>query len=188
MTKRYGPWTQLRSKIAYRNRWITIQEDAVIRPDGRRGTYSFLQKPPGIFVVAFDGKGVYLLKQYRYALRRAILEVPAGVMQGKNPLQNAKRELFEETGIRAKSWKRLGHYFIAPGHEQTRIYAYLASNLDTRSVSMARQEGDESILDIIYVPLPKLRQMLRNGDVPCGITLAALSLFFNHLALTKKRS
>jgi len=188
MPKRYGPWTQLRSKITYRNPWITIQEDAVIRPDGERGIYSFLQKPPGIFIVAFDGKGVYFLKQYRYALRRAILEIPAGIMQGKNLLQNAKRELFEETGIRAKTWKQLGQYFIAPGHEQTKIYAYLATNLDVHDVTKARQEGDESILDIVYVPLPKLRRMLSAGKVQCGITLAALGLFFNHLALTKKRS
>lgn len=188
MPKRYGPWTQLRSKIVYRNPWIRIQEDTVIRPDGKRGMYAFLQKPPGLFVVAFDGKGVYVLKQYRYALRRSILEIPAGVMQGKDPLRNAKRELLEETGIRAKTWKLLGTYFIAPGHEQTRIYAYLATHLDARGMSMAKQEGDESIQDILYIPLPKLRRLVRQGKIPCGITLAALALFFNHLTLTKKRS
>lgn len=187
MPKHFGPWTQLRSKITYRNPWIRIQEDAVVRPDGKRGMYAFLQKPPGLFVVAFDGSGVYLLRQYRYAIRRAIYEIPAGVMQGKNPVQNAKRELFEETGIRASHWKLLGKYFVAPGHEQTQVYAYLATSLDTSGVSSARQEGDESIQDVIRVSLSKLRRMLKNGDVECGISLAAFSLFFNHLALTKKR-
>lgn len=158
----------------------------MLRPDGKRSAYSFLRKPPGLFVVAFDGKGVYLLKQYRYVLRRAIIEIPAGVMQGNNPLQNAKRELLEETGIRAKTWKRLGHYFIAPGHEQTNIYAYLATNLDTTHVNISGQEGNESIQKVFRVSLPKLRQMLKSGKVECGITLAALALFFNHLALTKK--
>jgi len=188
MPKRYGPWTQLRSKITYRNPWIRIQEDQVIQPGGEKSIYAFLQKSPGVFIVAFDGKGIYLLRQYRYAIRRAIYEIPAGVIQGKNILSNAKRELFEETGIRAAKWRKLGTYFTAPGHEQTRTYAYLATELNTLHISKARQEGDESILDIVYVSLPKLRRMLSAGKVQCGITLAALGLFFNHLALTKKRS
>ncbi|MDP2790000.1 MAG: NUDIX hydrolase [bacterium] len=188
MPKHYGPWTQLRTKITYRNPWISIQEDTVIQPGGAKSIYAFLQKSPGVFIVAYDGRGIYLLRQYRYAIRQAIYEIPAGVVQGTNYLANAKRELFEETGIRAAQWRKLGTYFTAPGHEQTCTYAFLATNLNTSNISKARQEGDESILDITYVPLSKLRQMLRNGEVQCGITLAALALFFNHLALTKKRS
>lgn len=186
MSKRYGPWTQLRSKITYRNPWIRIQEDQVIQPGGEKSIYAFLQKSPGVFIVAFDGKGIYLLRQYRYAIRKVIYEIPAGVVQGKNYVANAKRELFEETGIRAAKWRKLGMYFTAPGHEQTHTYAFLATKLNTSKISKARQEGDESILDITYVPLPKLRRMLKAGEVQCGITLAAFALFFNHLALTKK--
>ena len=187
MPKRYGPWTQLKSTIRYKNPWISIQEDQVIQPGGEKSIYAFLQKSPGVFIVAFNGRGIFLLRQYRYAIRRAIYEIPAGVIQGTDHLSNAKRELFEETGIRAQTWKRLGRYFTAPGHEQTENYAYLATDLDTRTVTKARQEGDESFQAITCVSFPRLRQMLRNGEVQCGITLAALSLFFNHLTLTKKR-
>jgi 8-oxo-dGTP pyrophosphatase MutT (NUDIX family) len=187
MPKRYGPWTQLRSKITYRNSWISIQEDQVIRPDGKRGLYAFLKKPPGVFIIAYDKRGIYFLKQYRYAIKRAIYELPAGVVQGKNILQNAKRELFEETGITAKSWLRLGVYYTAPGHEVTYCYAFLATILDLSRMSKKRQEGDESILRITQIPIPKLRRMLQQSSIHCGISVAALGLFFNHLALTKKK-
>lgn len=188
MPKRFGPWTQLRSKITYRNPWISIQEDQVIRPDGKRSIYSFLRKPPGLFIVAFDGKGVYLLTQYRYPLRRPILEIPAGVMQGNNPLQNAKRELLEETGIRAKRWTRLGKHFDAPGHESTYIITYLAEGLDETSVHSRGQEGDEGIQSILKVSLPRLRTMIVQGKIECGLTLASLNFFFNYLLTVRHKN
>lgn len=188
MPKRFGPWTQLSSRIKYKNSWISIQEDRVIQPSGKRGIYAFLKKVPGIFVVAFTGKEVYLLRQFRYVLKKAIYEIPAGTVTGGNLLQDAKRELLEETGMRAKRWTRLGKHYDAPGHESTYIYTYLAEGLDERSVNIQGQEGDESIQRILKVPLRRLRTMIVQGKIECGLTLASLNYFFNYLRIVRHKN
>jgi 8-oxo-dGTP pyrophosphatase MutT (NUDIX family) len=185
MKKVKNPWRTLKSKRIYENPWIKIQEDKVIQPGGQKGIYSFLIKPPGAFVIAHEDDSIYFLKQFRYVIKKWIYELPAGVIVGKDNLANAKRELFEETGIKAKKWKLLGGYYCAPGHETTRDYAFLATNLDTSSIRIA-QEGDESILSVEKIKISKLRKMLAAKKIECGISLAALSLFFNYLSLKKK--
>ncbi|MEK7631553.1 MAG: NUDIX hydrolase [Patescibacteria group bacterium] len=188
MSKRYGPWTQLRSRIAYRNPWLSIQEDKVIQPNGKRSTYAFLKKAPAIFVVAFTGKEIYLLQQFRYVLKKAIYEIPAGSVTGKAVLKNAKRELFEETGLRAQRWTRLGKHYDAPGHESAYITTYLAEDLDESSVHTRGQEGDESILSISKVSLPRLRTMIMHGKIECGLTLASLNYFFTYLRTVRHQN
>ena len=173
MSKHIGPWTRLHSKEIYRNSFIRIQEDIVLRPDGKRGVYAFLQKSPGIFIVPFTGKEVYLVRQFRYVLQKHLLEFP-----GKNFVANAKRELLEETGIRAKRWTRLGKFYHAAGHETTYMIAYLAEELDVSQLRTSNQEGDESIQKIVRLTIPKLKRAVRDGQVECALTLAALSYFF----------
>lgn len=185
--QRFGPWTRLSSKVKYKNSWISIQEDRVIQPDGSKGVYAYLRKVPGIFVVAFTGTEVYLLRQFRYVLRKSIYEIPAGTVNSKNFLQVAKRELFEETGMHAKQWTRLGKHYIAPGHESTCIITYLAEGLDEKSVSIDGQEGDESIQAVMKVSLPKLWKMIHEGKIECGLTLAALNYFFSYLRVVRKQ-
>lgn len=185
MKKTKNPWQTLKSRLVYKNSWMTVRENQVIRPDGKPGAYSYLEKPPGAFVIAYEDNSIYLLKQFRYVLKKAIYELPAGVVKGKNYLANAKRELLEETGIKAKTWKLLGIFYVAPGHETTREYAFLATDLDTSDIRIA-QEGDESIIAVEKVKVKALRKMFVNNQVVCGISLAALNLFFNYLCLKKK--
>ncbi|PIS40542.1 MAG: hypothetical protein COT26_02735 [Candidatus Kerfeldbacteria bacterium CG08_land_8_20_14_0_20_43_14] len=185
MKKTKNPWRTLKSRLVYRNSWIKIRENQVIRPDGKPGIYSYLEKPPGAFVIAYEDNAIYLLKQFRYVLKKAIYELPAGVVKGKNYLANAKRELLEETSIKAKTWKLLGTFNVAPGHETTRAYAFLATDLDTSNIRIA-QEGDESIIAVEKVKIPTLRKRMTKSQIVCGISLAALNLFFNHLYLKKK--
>ena len=175
----------MESKLIYQNSWIKLWGDKVIRPDGKKGIYTYLEKPPGVFVIAYEDNSIYFLRQFRYVLKKAIIELPAGVVVGHNYLANAKRELFEETGIKAKNWKLLGKTYCAPGHETTREYSFLATGLDTKNIRIA-QEGDESIISVEKIKIPKLRQMLATGKIECGISLAALSLFFNYFYLKKK--
>jgi 8-oxo-dGDP phosphatase len=189
MPKRFGPWTQLSSRIKYKNPWISIQEDKVIQPSGERSVYSYLKKPPGIFIVAFTGKEIYLLRQFRYVLKKAIYEIPAGTAtRTMNALHDAKRELLEETGMRAKRWTRIGKHYNAPGHETTYIITYLAEELDERAVNKQGQEGDESIQRILKVSLRRLRTMIVQGKIECGLTLASLNYFFNYLRIVRHKN
>lgn len=173
-------WEKIKSKIIYQNPWIKLREDQVIRPNGEKGIYAYLEKYPGAFVIALDGNSIYLLSEYRYPLKKVILNLPAGVVDKKDPMRGAKRELFEETGIIARRWKKLGSFYTGPGHETTYITVFLATDIDKEKSKMSLQDKSEAINKIIKVKIPKLKQMIIKGKIECGISLAALNLFFLH--------
>jgi len=114
-------WKKINSKIIYKNPWLQLREDLVIRPDGKRGVYSVVERLPVNFVIALDQKEcIFFIKEYRYPIKKTILQLPAGVTdKNKDFLSSAKKELLEETGIKAKRWKKLGGFYIGPGHERS---------------------------------------------------------------------
>jgi 8-oxo-dGTP pyrophosphatase MutT (NUDIX family) len=176
-----SPWKIINSKIKYKNPWLKVREYNIRRPDGQKGIYGVVEKSPGVFIIAFENNSIYLLKQYRFPLKKYILELPGGTFNGKNSLFNAKRELFEETGIKAKTWKYLGKFYTGAGHETTYVKCFIAKNLNISKLQTEFQDGNEYITQIINVKIPKLKKMLKENKIECGISAAALNLFFLHL-------
>jgi len=172
-------WEKIDSKIVYSNPWIKIHEDNVVKPDGQKGIYGYLEKVSGNFIIALDDEHcIYLIREYRYPLKKSILQLPAGVIETDDILQQAKKELWEETGINANEWERLGGFYVGPGHETTYINVFLATDLNLFDLKTSNQEGDELILEINKVPLRDIKKIIVNGEIECGITLAALNIFF----------
>jgi 8-oxo-dGTP pyrophosphatase MutT (NUDIX family) len=179
MKKGVRKWKRIKRKLVYQTPWLKLWEDNVIRPDGKKGTYGYLDKPVGVFIIAYSekNKSILLLKQHRYPIQKTIYEIPAGVTKSDNFLSDAKRELREETGLTAKKWQRLGSFFVAPGHESSKVEVFLASKLSMNSKTHRGQEGDEAIQKIIEVKVKDLPKMILQGKIECGITLASLNLF-----------
>ena len=176
----YLPWKKLSSKIVYQNPWIKVHEDKVIRPDGKEGLYAFLSKPAAVFILAKNKDGFfYFIRQYRYPLKKYIYEIPAGVVNSKNYLVNAKRELKEETGLSAKKWISLGKFYIAPGHENVAAHPFLALDIDENKLTKDNQEGDESIQKIVKLSTKQIKKYINTGKIECGITLATWNLYQN---------
>lgn len=172
-------WKKLKSKIVYQNQWIKVREDAVIEPGGEKSIYGYLEKEAGTSVIALDSdNSIYMTKQYRYPLKKTLLDLPGGVTGDENVLKHAKRELAEETGIKAKIWERLGGFYVAPGHETTYMHVYLATELNLSRKAITFQGSDESISDVVKIKIPKLKNMIKNNQIECGLTIAALNLFF----------
>jgi 8-oxo-dGTP pyrophosphatase MutT (NUDIX family) len=176
---KYG-WKTLSSKVTYRNPWISVRHDRISYPGGRKGIYGVVQKDPGVSVIAVNDKGkIYLVKQYRYTLDDVFYELPAGAIhQGESALASAKRELWEEIGLKADKWKRLGNFYTALGHENAEIIVYLARGLKHPRASSRNQQHDESILEIAEFSPAEIKKMIRSNRIHCGITLAALNLYF----------
>src|SRR5687768_9612123 len=102
-----NPWTTLSGEVKYDNRWISVTEYQVINPAGGKGIYGKVHfKNKAIGVVALDGDGnIFLVGQFRYALNEYSWEIPeGGGPLGEEPLDSAKRELKEETGMVANKW------------------------------------------------------------------------------------
>ena len=172
-------WKTINSKVKYNNPWIKIHEDDVIRPDGNKGIYGYLEKPSGNFIIPLDNENnVYLINEYRYPIKKSVIQTPAGVIESDDIIQQAKTELFEETGITAKKWENLGGFYVAPGHETTFVNAFLATDLDLSKLKTDNQESNELILEIVKINLSDLKEKILNGMIECGISLAALNLFF----------
>jgi ADP-ribose pyrophosphatase len=101
MMKQHGPW-QIRSSVeVYRDPWIEVQKDEVIRPDGADGTHCIVRMKPGVSVVPLDADGfVYLTEEFHYGVGRLGLEaVSGGIEPGETAQSTAHRELQEELGI-----------------------------------------------------------------------------------------
>ena len=110
MPKKRGPYTVISSRVAYKNPWIQVREDAVIRPGGSEGIFGVIEMVAGASVlpIASDGS-VYLVEEYKYGIGRNSLEVISGALNNsESPVEAAKRELEEELGLTASSWKDLG--------------------------------------------------------------------------------
>jgi 8-oxo-dGTP pyrophosphatase MutT (NUDIX family) len=180
MTKNNYGWKTLSSKVVYKNPWISVRHDRIAYPGGRKGIYGVVQKGPGVAVVAVNDAGlIYLVKQYRYTLNDVFYELPAGAIhKGESALASARRELWEEIGLKADRWKRLGNFYTALGHENAEIIVYLAQGLKCPKATYSNQLHDESILEITALSPAEVKRMIRANRIHCGITLAALNLFF----------
>ena len=107
----HGPWQILESHEVYRDSWIAVRQDDVVRPDGKPGTHSVVTIKPGVTVLAMDDDddNVYLTEEFHYGVGRITIEaVSGGIEADERPLETAKRELREELGIEAEEWIDLG--------------------------------------------------------------------------------
>lgn len=110
MAKQKGPWQVKSTKTIYKNPWMKITEDKVLRPDGKDGIFGVVQMKPGVTILAIDSKNnVYLTEGYHYAVGRISLEaISGGIDKDETKLDAAKRELKEESGLVAGKWTYLG--------------------------------------------------------------------------------
>ena len=117
-----------------------------------------------------------LEKQYRHAANRFLYELPAGrIDEGENEVKAAKRELLEETGYSARSWKRVLHFWASPGFVAEAMSVYLARGL---KAGTALPEDDE-VIEIDLVPLRQAVKMVMNGTIQDGKTIAGI-LWLQH--------
>jgi len=171
-------YKKIKSKLAYKNRWFKIEDHSVIKPNGKKGIYCFLKKPPGVVIIALDSdESIFFTKEFRYPINKQIWQLPAGSMEDKNIIKEGKKELFEETGIKAKNIRKIGGFFIAPGHENTFVHVLLATNLDKSKMGLNFRSGDEDISDIKKMKIIKVKNMIKKGKINCGISIAALNIF-----------
>ncbi len=144
MEKKNGPWVIKSTVSKYKNPWIEVNEDQVIRPDGKPGIFGIVKMISGVSVLPLDDDGfVYLTEEFRYALGRDSIEAVSGGIDGsEKPLDAAKRELEEELGIHAQEWISLGvvNPFTSVVHSPA--YLFLAKKL---KFSTKNPEGTEII-------------------------------------------
>lgn len=171
-----NPWQTVSSRSIYENPWIAVREDQVIRPDGNPGIYGVVHYKgiaTGVVPLHDDGT-VTLVGQYRYTLNEYSWEIPeGGCPQGEEPLEAAKRELLEETGLTAAHWRPLaGRLHLSNSVSDEYGYLFLATGL---TQGQAEPEGTED-LRIKRVPLAEAVAMAHRGEITDSLSVLALTL------------
>lgn len=163
---------QLNTKVTYNGKVINITLDDVELADGSKSFREVIRHPGGVVAVAMkDENTILMVKQYRYAIQKVSLELPAGKLEKGEDIHDAiKRELLEETGYRAKNWKDLGYINTTPGICDEKLYLYYAKDL-----TYNKPHPDEGeILQLFEYTKDEVFEMIKNGEINDSKTLCAL--------------
>ncbi|GAA1817532.1 NUDIX hydrolase [Luedemannella flava] len=170
------------STVVYRNRWMTVREDATVSADGREGIYGVVEKPDFALVMPYSDGGFHLVEQYRYPVRGRYWEFPQGSWEDRpdaDPVELAVGELAEETGLRAATCTVLGHIFQGYGFSTQGFHVVLATDLTAGEPSL---DDTETGLVSRWFAEAELWRLVAEGRFKDGSSLAALALFQRHRA------
>jgi ADP-ribose pyrophosphatase len=141
------------SRVLHKGRYLTFRVDTIERADGTRGTRDIVGHPGAVAILAIDDEDrVLLVRQYRVAIGEVLLEVPAGTLDVladgsiEDPELAAPRELEEETGMRAGSWRLIAQFWTAPGFASELMHLYLATDLRPADGERLGPDEDEHLL------------------------------------------
>jgi ADP-ribose pyrophosphatase len=169
----------LKSEQKYTGRIVSLFVDTVQLPDGKTSVRELVRHPGAVAIVPLDAEGnVVLVRQYRHAAGRAMLEIPAGTLKpGEDPQLCAVRELQEETGFQPGHIEKIGGIFVAPGYTTEYIHLYYATDLSQARLAM----DDDEFIEVVHIPLRQAVAMVERGEIFDGKSVSALLLISRRL-------
>jgi len=168
-----NPWTILGEKLMYENPWMQVTEYDVLNPSGGKGIYGKVHfKNIGVGVLPLDDElNTYLVGQYRFTLNQYSWEIPeGGCPQGEDPLETAKRELLEETGLKATEVTHLFDMHLSNSIADEFGKCYLARGLEQFE---AEPEETEQLM-VKKVSIEEAFQMVERGEITDSLSMAAI--------------
>jgi len=168
--------TTLSSREVYRNHWMRLREDEILRSNGEKGVYAVAEKHDAAIILPIENGRVWLVEQFRYTIQQRTVELPQGSWERaiENPEELARGELKEELGLRAAQMTHLGTLWIAYGFVRQRLHVFLATGLARSEKSPDAEEHD---LTGRFVPIAEFEEMMLDGAVRDNCTLAAWGLY-----------
>jgi ADP-ribose pyrophosphatase len=159
----------------YNGRVLKITKDTIEMPGGKPATREVVHHPGAVAIVALNHEGKLLMvRQFRYATGRSLLEIPAGTLNpGEDPDVCAVRELQEETGYKPGHLEKLGGIFPAPGYTSEFIHLYIATDLTESRLEM----DEDELIEVETYTLPEVFAKIQSAEIAdaksiCGILLA----------------
>ncbi len=157
------------SKEVYRCGLFWVTEEVARDPDGFEIRRSVVHHAGSAVVMAVDERSrVLLVRQFRLPAQKYLWELPAGRLdEGENALQAARRELKEETGYKARTWKKLAFFWPSPGYVGESMTIFLATDLTEGEATPM----DDERIETRWIPARELDEMIRDGKIQDGKTM-----------------
>jgi 8-oxo-dGDP phosphatase len=163
-------WPVVASDTLVRGRLVTVRTDKVRMPGGNLAERDVVLHPGAVAVLALDETGqVLMIRQYRHPVSKLLWEIPAGLrdVAGEPLLATAQRELLEEAGYRARTWRVLADYYSSPGFTNERLRIFLARDLELVPAAERdfEPEDEETQLVLAWLPLDEAVGKVLAGDL-----------------------
>jgi ADP-ribose pyrophosphatase len=170
--------TPVAQRVIHRGRFMNFRVDTIEDAAGKRHTREVVEHPGAVCVIPLVGDDILLVRQYRTPVGQVLLELPAGTLDRmpdgstEDPAGAAPRELAEETGHQAASWRLLGRFWTAPGFSDELMHLYLATDLE----ALEGYDGpdEDEYLDVARMPWREALAMAEAGEVRDAKTLVGL--------------
>lgn len=168
-----NPWKKLGSKLVYSNPWISVEEHQVITPAGGESIYGKVHfKNKALAIIPLDQENhTWIVGQFRYTLDEYTWEIPmGGGPVGESLLENAKRELKEETGLTAAKWTEILRLHTSNSVADEESFVFLAEELTLGEPEFEETED----LEIVRLPFSEALEMVKEGKITDAISVAGL--------------
>ena len=168
--------TTLSSREVYRNHWMRLREDDILRSNGEKGIYGVVEKDDSAIIIPLDNGRIWLVEQFRYTIEERALELPQGgwEMEIERPVELARGELREEIGMNAAEMTYLGALWIAYGFTRQKQHIFLATGLTPTEKDPDAEEHD---LIVHSVTVDEFEQMMLDGTIRDNSTVSAWGLY-----------
>jgi ADP-ribose pyrophosphatase len=177
------------SRLIHRGRYMEFRVDTIERADGSTGTRDVVSHPGAVAILAVDDDGrLLLVRQWRVPARQALLEIPAGTLDvhdgvTEDPAVAARRELEEETGHRAATWRRLATFWTAPGFSSELMHLFLATGIAGVGGDDCLTPDEDERLELRYVTIEEAHDMVERGEISDAKTILGI-LWLDRLRAT----
>ncbi len=165
------------SQAIFSGRAVRLRIDTVQNAEGRQTTREIVEHEDCVAIVAVDAEGSFLLvRQYRKAVEKELLEIPAGGIEpGESPEESVVREMREETGFWPQRVEHLGGFYASPGYGTEYLYLYLAADL--KPGQLTAEDTDE--IELVRVPRDQIRELITSGKICDAKSIAGLMVYLD---------
>lgn len=167
----------MKSEKIYEGRIINLRVDTVELPNKKYSKREIVEHPGAVGIISLTSdKEIILVKQFRKPVEKALLEIPAGIIESEEkPEQTAIRELKEETGYTTNKIKKFFEFYTTPGFSNEKIHIYLAEDI----IKGHAQPDKDEYIKVVKIPIEKALEKVNKGEIEDVKTIVAILAYFN---------